>query len=93
MKLIPLILLSACSLPLVSHAADIPADHKMDMHEHMQQMQDQMAAMMKETDPAKKQELMQKHIEAMQAVMQMMQQESATSTAADAGKEHQQHGK
>jgi hypothetical protein len=101
MKMIPLMLLTLCTVSLVATAADDPAGHDMAMHEHMQKMQEQMAAVMKETGPAKKQELMQKHMEAMQAGMemmqkmmgQMMQHEGAAATTGSAADEHAQHGK
>jgi hypothetical protein len=42
------------------------------MHQHMQQMQEQMARIHAATDPDERQQLMQQHMQSMQQHMQMM---------------------
>lgn len=48
-------------------------DQMMKMHDHMARMRETMGNMMKETDPAKREQLMQQHMDEMGKSMEMMQ--------------------
>lgn len=82
-NLMKLAVLFSCALPLGLLAAEDHSQHQAQAGagkaaDHMKEMESQMNAIMNEKDPAKKHELMEKHMSAMHEHMQAMKKDEAS---------------